>query len=420
MLIEFSVSNFRSFREKQTFSMVAAPRLRKKENVVSPVVKGEKLPDLLKMAAVYGPNASGKSNLLKALGVFHAITTRAPSTEKQALPVAPFRFDPALLDQPCRFEWHFICEQQRYSFELALTSERIIEEKLISFPMGKETILYHRQHTENGDQYHFGAQLEGGELLHRAWRALTNPQTLFIKQAVANSNEALKQLSVPFGWLVGSSATGAAEMKMSATAALYAASLEPQLATALASFLQTIDVPMVDIQFEQNADAPKNSDLTVSEWSALLSNRAQQAKAIFTHETALGKAKFDLVDESEGTRNLIGFWLCWFAHSSESDKASSILAIDELSSSLHPNIISALIKQRQTQEHQRQLIFTTHDTHLMDTKLLRRDQIWLTERNANGATQLYPIHDIEGRESEDIEKRYYEGRYRGLPVLSRK
>ena len=108
MLIEFSVSNFRSFREKQTFSMVAEPRLRKKENVISPVVKGEKLPDLLKMAAVYGPNASGKSNLVKALGVFQDIMSPEPSASKQVLPVAPFRFDPTLTDQPSRFEWHFI------------------------------------------------------------------------------------------------------------------------------------------------------------------------------------------------------------------------------------------------------------------------------------------------------------------------
>ncbi len=416
MLIEFSVSNFRSFRERQTFSMVAAPRLRKKENVISPVVKGEKLPDLLKMAAVYGPNASGKSNLVKALGVFRDIMTPEPSTEKQALPVAPFRFDPTLIDQPSRFEWHFICEHQRYAFELALTSERIIEEKLTSFPMGKETILYHRQRNGNGDQYHFGAQLEGGEFLHQAWRDLTNSQTLFIKQAVANSNEALKQLGVPFGWLAASSKLGADRMQTWATGALHLAALQPKIAAEIATFLQSIDVPMVDMRFEQNADAYKSPDLTDSELLVMLTNPAKRAKATFTHETALGKAEFDLADESEGTHNLIGFWLLWAAHNRQGNE-SNFLAIDELDSSLHPNIISTLIQQRQTQEQGGQLIFTTHDTHLMDTKLLRRDQIWLTERDANGATQLYSIHDIAGRESEDIEKRYYEGRYRGLPVL---
>jgi AAA15 family ATPase/GTPase len=94
-----------------------------------------------------------------------------------------------------------------------------------------------------------------------------------------------------------------------------------------------------------------------------------------------------------------------------------LVSIDELDTSLHPQIVARLIKQHLQLKAPRQLIFTTHDTHLMDTRILRRDQIWLTERDINGATQLRSVHDFEGRESEDVEKRYYEGRYRGLPIL---
>jgi AAA15 family ATPase/GTPase len=94
-----------------------------------------------------------------------------------------------------------------------------------------------------------------------------------------------------------------------------------------------------------------------------------------------------------------------------------ILAVDEIDSSLHPNIVAALVEKHLSATTPSQLIFTTHDTHLMDAKILRRDQFWLTERDANGATQLRAIHDFAGRESEDIEKRYYEGRYRGLPLI---
>jgi AAA15 family ATPase/GTPase len=91
--------------------------------------------------------------------------------------------------------------------------------------------------------------------------------------------------------------------------------------------------------------------------------------------------------------------------------------IDELDSSLHPKIIALLVEKHIKSRDQGQLIFTTHDTHLMDTKLLRRDQFWITERDGNGATKLRSIHDFKGRDSEDIEKRYYEGRYRGLPIV---
>ena len=79
----------------------------------------------------------------------------------------------------------------------------------------------------------------------------------------------------------------------------------------------------------------------------------------------------------------------------------------------------ALVEKHIKSASPAQLIFTTHNTHLMDTKLLRRDQFWLTERDASGATQLRSIHDFEGRESEDLEKLYYEGRYRGLPFVRR-
>ena len=117
-------------------------------------------------------------------------------------------------------------------------------------------------------------------------------------------------------------------------------------------------------------------------------------------------------------KNLIGFWLPW-ATQDPSHNPRRLLVVDELDSSLHPKIVAALVEKHINSEIPSQLIFTTHDTHLMDAKLLRRDQFWITERDINGATQLRSIHDFEGRDSEDIEKRYYEGRYRGLPLVKR-
>ncbi len=136
------------------------------------------------------------------------------------------------------------------------------------------------------------------------------------------------------------------------------------------------------------------------------------------HKTALGEVDLGYEDESEGTKNLIGFWLPW-SIKGPSTGPVCLLVVDELDSSLHPKIVATLIEKPINSSVPSPLIFTTHDTHLMDTKLLRRDQFWITERDMNGATQLRSIHDFEGRESEDIEKRYYEGRYRGLPFVKR-
>ncbi|MBD9362167.1 AAA family ATPase [Methylomonas fluvii] len=413
MLIEFSVTNFRSFREKQTFSMVAAPRLRKRENVFKPAVKGEKLPDLLKVAAIYGPNASGKSNLIRALDVVREVASRQPSAQPIPLPVTPFRFDPQLRLSPSRIELHFVHAEQRYQFELALTQDRIVEERLISFPAGKETMLYERLYRTSGETYRFGSSLEGGDGLHEVWRNSTSPQVLFITQAVANSSEELTQLRLPFRWLQKGLMVVTGSMESWASASQKLAEEHSFFAEQISSFLQDVDVPVTKIRFDKLESA--NLGLL----GALIESKPK-SKMVLVHQTALGEGEFDFNDESDGTKNLIGFWLPWRVHSQSGHaKENFTLVVDELDSSLHPEIVKSLVDKHLKSDMSAQLIFTTHDTHLMDTKLLRRDQFWLTERDANGATQLRSIHDFEGREGEDLEKRYYEGRYRALPIIRR-
>jgi energy-coupling factor transporter ATP-binding protein EcfA2 len=422
MLIEFSVANFRSFRERQTLSMVATPRLRKRENVFKPELKGEKFPDLLKVAVIYGPNASGKSNLLKALGVVQEIAEREPSTRDIPLPVAPFCFDATLADQPSLFELHFIHAGLRYQFNLAVTAERIVGEKLLAFPKGGESLLYERQHTNHGEIYDFGAQLKAslGEDILQAWKKLTPPRLLFIAQAVANSSEELDHLKAPFEWLRQSSFYLLNGMGAMAAAAQRLAGKNEFHAIAVAAFLREVDVPISGIRVE-TVDTPK-SHLNALAALAFPEEKSTKVptrnKTILTHKTALGDADLSFEDESEGTKNLIGFWLPWVTKD-PSLGTDRLLIVDELDSSLHPKIVAALVEKHINDPQPSQLIFSTHDTHLMDTKLLRRDQFWITERDINGATQLRSIHDFEGRDSEDIEKRYYEGRYRGLPLLKR-
>lgn len=411
MLIEFSVSNFRSFRERQTFSMVAAPRLAHRGNVVKPDIKGEAdFPNLLKIAAIYGPNASGKSNLLKAFGVLHLMMAREPGSTKP-LPVFPFRFDPQLRELPSSFDVHFVTNRKRYQFELLVTAERIIEERLTVYVSGEPELLYERRHVDNeSDRYRFGG-LEGGAELLNAWRKLTGPRSLFIAQAVANSDESLQQLRDPHLWLayqmmvVGDKMTG---MTDSVKSLLKDNSRDTS--AGISKFMQELDVPITKIRVSDgHADASN---------STLLTSKLDENVTTLTHTTALGSAEFDFSEESDGTQGLFGFWLPWTVFSFEKGKLSSFI-VDELDSSLHPEIVAVLIEKFLKNERPTQLIFTTHDTHLMKTKLLRRDQFWMTERDENGATKLRSVYDFDGREGEDLEGRYYQGRYRGLPHLRR-
>ena len=319
MLIEFSVSNFLSFREKQTLSMVAASRLKKKENILKPGVKGEKLPDLLRVAVVYGPNASGKSNLIKAIGFVSHIINRAQSLESQPLPVSTFRFDSSLANQPSHFEINFISGGQRYEFKLAVTQERVIEEKLTSFPNGKETLLYSRLYTSSGEQYIYGPALEGGSVLHEAWRNLTSPKTLFISQAVINSNEELQQLRIPLSWFQKSNVLPPNAMQEMAEIIQSVATNHPELELdkKLSSFLDEVDIPISGIQFELKKDVKEDTPLLermkplnikLDDFRSFMSSY-KRVKTTLTHKTAMGEADFDYSEESDGTKNLIGFCL---------------------------------------------------------------------------------------------------------------
>ena len=403
MLIEFSVSNFRSFRERQTLSMVAAPGLGKENNVFAAPVDGEKLPDLLKVAAVYGPNASGKSNLLKALEALSNIAGLEPQARPRPLPVAPFRFDASLIDQPSTLEVHFIENRMRYAFTLTASAERIVEERLAVFPNGEEALLYHRKR----DEYEFGSALEGEPALHLTWSQATNPHVLFLSRAVAHSNESLQQLRHPHRWLtsqvqvvVGNLSSFLSHMRWEIA---QGSAFEDDVLT----LLRDNDIPVTAIRSDM--DFP-DDDVDSHDGDKL------QLRTTLTHKTALGDAQFDLREESQGTQCLFAFALPWI---SSAQDVTSVLAIDEFDSSLHPDIVANLVRKHIESEPPRQLIFTTHDTHFMTTKLLRRDQFWLTERDANGATQLRSIHDFEGSEDEDLEKRYFEGRYRALPLVRR-
>lgn len=421
MLIEFSVSNYLSFRDRQSFSMVAAPRIRKKGNTFPAPVDGEKLPDLLKVAVIYGPNASGKSNFLKALGLVDLIARRSGDSSEQSLPVAPFKFDIELITQPSIFELHFLCGSRRYEFHLAATSERVVRERLTEYPSGKEVLLYERQHVDGVDRYRIG-ELEGGIAVHEAWQKLTPPRALFISQAVANSSEELTQLRAPHAWLTRAlfdvdsrhiSAIAERSLRLSGETEAFAA--------AIASFLSDVDVPVTRIRIARS-ELDEGSDVPLGVIRSNIAGVAQKEPArrlaVLTHKTALGEADFKFHEESEGTQNLIGFWLPWTTRATTSvGLHTCILAVDELDSSLHPTIVASLVKKHLEAESPSQLIFSTHDTHLMDSGLLRRDQIWIAERDQNGATQMRSVHDFEGREGEDLEKRYYQGRYRGLPLV---
>lgn len=426
MLIEFTVENFRSIRHPVTLSMVAASRLQKRGNVVPAGISDEKtFPALLKVAAIYGPNASGKSTLVQAFNTLVNMVGRAPSAERKRLPAVPFRFDPAAHSKPSRFEVHFVQQGIRFGYELAISSDRVDLEILTQYRKGRAQSLYSRRVLDGREVYEFGDELEGGRELAGVWRDLTGPQSLFLTQAVANSRADLMQLRIPYSWLRRMFVASAGDMRGMTHMARHLIARSPEFGAFVSGFLSDVDVPVTSISSELNGADEASEGLSgfagldsAARVERLLKLGKSRVETTLTHRTVLGEAQFDFDEESSGTQNLVGFsfpWLVFGAH----DPADNFdfCLIDELDSSLHPRVVAEVVRRHIARAQPTQLVFTTHDTHLMDAKLLRRDQFWLTERDEAGATQLRCLHDFEGREGEDIEKRYYEGRYRSLPFI---
>ncbi|HFQ6198069.1 TPA: ATP/GTP-binding protein [Pseudomonas aeruginosa] len=408
MLIELSVSNYRSFRDKQTLSMVAVPRLGKRENTFVPNVKGEKIPALLKVAVIYGPNASGRSSFISALGVVGKISRLDNSEVK--LPVSPFRFDSNLLEKPSAFEFNFIAGGMRYTFNLEATENRIVYERLVEYPSGKERTIYERRFVSGRYEYNVDG-LEGGDIVHKAWMNLTSPKQLFISQAVDNSSEELGQLKTPFEWMLTETpVVDQNTMIRWSRGSRAVIKAFPDHAENMSKFLRDIDIPISRVHVEES-DA-EDGDFS-SKIDKYMASGESGLKTTLTHISSLGEAEFDFTEESGGTKNLIGFWLPWQMLKAD----GRTLSVDEFDSSLHPVIVHDLVRSHLNSGINSQLIFTTHNTNLMNAKILRRDQFWLTERDVNAATRLYSIYDFEGREGEDIERRYFAGRYKGLPLL---
>lgn len=404
--------------------MAASKALRRKrgENTFSPGTTEKGVPDLLRCAAVFGPNASGKSNLIRALQFVDRLVMHSASADAEALiDVQPFRLNEATSKEDSSFEVEFIEEGVRYQFGFTVNQDRITSEWLISYPRARPQELYRRrfdQGTER-DEYDFGNQLEGGRL-RRDWAAQTGAKTLYISRVVQASSQEFQQLRLPFWWFsrrLRVSPTGSGVFNGASTSKL----CETQEGrTKVINFLNSFDIPIADIEVtKQPFDMEEMSKIFTKEaFNQFFTGNSLEDKRepLFYHRTDDGSTvKFSVADESSGTMSLFGFASRWI----DAIEKDLILVIDELDSSLHPLVVWELIRMLSETDTKAQLIFTTHDATVMRSKLLRRDQVFFVSSDRTRATQLYSLYDFKGREDEAFEDRYLQGRYGATPLLAR-
>lgn len=413
MLIEFRIKNFRSFMDENVFSLVASSdKTNESKNVNKTNVRS--IPRVLKTTAIYGANASGKSNLIRAIQLLRAIVADSAGLQpNQELNVQPFRLNSKNENDPIEFEVTFLKNKVRYQFGFSLTAKQIINEWLIVYKTNQPQSWYSRNFDpdRNSYTYKFGSHMRGAKAL---WKNATRPNSLFLSMATQLNSEQLKPIFDLITQNLIVFERGAIPM-MDYTVDHIA----KNGADTVKKFLAAADVGIDDIQLKSTPHTFKLMELDIAKGQ--IANPREEERDIlvptFLHTSSAGSAIFNFEDESEGTQklfNLAGPLFNIF-------ERGQVLIVDELDRSLHPLLVYQLIEMFQDQEinkNNAQLIFTTHNTSILTNTLLRRDQIWFTEKANNQASKLFPLTNFALRKSEAIERGYLSGRYGALPILT--
>jgi hypothetical protein len=411
MLLEFRVRNYRSIRDEQALNLIASGDTELAATHLAPIGL-KSAPHALRTVVVYGPNASGKSSLLRALDYMRAVVAESATVIQpgQTYNVQPFKLDTATAHQPTEFEITFLLSGVRHQYAFAMTPRRIVSESLLVYRSSKPTQLFSRQHIDgDGDDYEFSTYLTGPRKL---WQESTRPNALFLSMAAQLNSE---QLSPVFHWIVRNITflpAGASVLPDFTTALL----ATEQGRASIREFLSAADISIADVQAVPRKGTHARWVMSASGLQATQEER-EFLMPVFEHSTPKGSAKFELHDESEGTQRLYGL----IAPVLDCLRDGRVLVVDELDSSLHTLLVRRLVTLFQTPEinpNGAQLIFSTHDTSLLDHTLFRRDQIWFTEKDADQATRLYPLTDFSPRKQEAWERGYLAGRYGAVPFFS--
>lgn len=417
MLVEFTVTNFRSIRETQAFSLVKGKGDELEvENTFSPGAPGT--PELLRSAAIYGPNAAGKSNLIKALDAMaRAVVESAAKLQPgDAFPVTPFRLDAESESHPTEFEVSFVASGVRYQYGFSATRERVLEEWLLAYPKGRPQRWFERAWDADAQKYEWemGSELKGQKQM---WQDATRANALFLSTAAQLNSE---QLAPVYGWFKRTLRTAQVGGWNKGFSASLCEDVEGR--AKIMEFLKAADLGIDDVQVvKEKFDAGKLPDgmsEAIKQQMVDLLEGEEFFEVKTLHRTPDGRiVAFKLDDESDGTQKLFAFAGPWL----DGLKNGYVLFIDELHDNLHPKLVRFLVElfhNPATNPNNAQLVFTTHETSILSQEVFRRDQIWFCEKDDSLATALIPLTDFSPRKGrENLELSYLAGRYGALPYV---
>lgn len=407
MLIEFSVKNFMSFKNKVTLSMEKGNGLENEENVV---FDGDI--NVLKSAAIYGANASGKSNLLKAFtcAILMVRTSSLISVGQKWVFLRPFLFDEESKNKPSEFEFVFKTNGVKYKYYFSADENKVYDEVLDAYYTQKPTNIFRRTNTNNYEFYVDKKKLEA--------LSMNNTENkLFLATATTWNYDKTKDAYL---WFVNGIDTYDSFNNITDKDLIVYSNDSENLKEFALKLLNKADILIKDVTVHYEEKEIDNLLLAPLEKS----NDKYKVKNInieLEHEVMVGNDKhnykLNFVDESSGTKVLFAF-APFLKRAFENTK---VIIVDELERSLHPALVEFIVKlfnNKEINKANSQLIFTTHAMNLLNLELLRRDQIWFTEKKPeNGVTDLYPLDSFSVRKDENIQKGYINGRYGAIPFI---
>ncbi|MBI3688167.1 MAG: AAA family ATPase [Actinobacteria bacterium] len=443
MLRSFRVANHRSIRAEQELLLIPAY---------------DKQRPVLPVAAIYGANASGKSNLLDALRFMQA-AVRSSYAEWEpgaGVPRRPFLLDPAARAEPSVFVVDLLLAGVRHTYGFEIDDERVREEWLYAYPERRRRVIFERE----GDDVRFGSTHQGRRASGALLADLTRPNALLLTVA-ARTN--LSAVMPAYDWFRDGIASLAAPHAPSPPGTglwQLVTRLEAAEATreAVLDLIRTADLGVVDVAVEADPDdgaestiggslvrasatnaivgaeldalrgiersgfaqSPATKELHSLRRRELLGDRSHHGGPRLSFVQGQHGLSLELQDQSDGTRS----WLELIGVALAALESGALLLVDEIDSSLHPRLTARLVElfqDERTNPRSAQLVFTTHDAALLGAHLgvevLQRDQVWFVEKDDVGRTALFPLTDFHPRKNENTERRYLGGSYGAVPAV---
>ncbi len=377
---------------------------------------------VLPVAAIYGANASGKTNVVLAMRFMGGVVRNSHARWE---PDKPIRLEPfaGQSDTPSTFSTDFLLGGVRHQYGFSLSREAVVGEWMYAYPSGKKQTWFKR---ERNKPISFSTKLQGD---NRTIERLTRPNSLFLSAAAQNNHQTLSPI---YGWF-SNSLSFLSDGR--STTQPHAQDLynDADLRERLGRMLSLADLGIADLRF-QKVEVPEEVEELVGVVKEFFARkrkplvgatpveppqleRAPNLAIQFLHRVGGLTLPFSEHQESSGT---IAF-LCLMDPVLQALKNGGVVFVDELDESLHPLLAIEVIRQFSDTESNpagAQLIFNTHDTNLLGAGVLRRDEIWFTEKRQDGASQLYPLTDFKPRKQEDLANGYIQGRYGAIPFLN--